>query len=126
MHHSPETAPTDVAALAQGSSLTRDALRRLGQNRLALVSAGFLLLLTLIALITPWIAPYEYQEQNLLLGASAPSAQHWLGTDTLGRDQFTRILYGSRISLMVGFVATAVRSEEHTSELQSRGHLVCR
>src|SRR5690554_663922 len=108
MHHSPETAPTDVAALEQGSSLTRDALRRLGQNRLALVSAGFLLLLTLVALITPWIAPYEYQEQNLLLGASSPSAQHWLGTDTLGRDQFTRILYGSRISLMVGFVATAV------------------
>src|SRR5690625_165521 len=121
MHHSPETAPTDVAALAQDSSLTRDALRRLGQNRPALVSAGFVLLLTLIALITPWIAPYEYQEQNLLLGASAPSAQHWLGTDTLGRDQFTRILYGSRISLMVGFVATAVelgRSEAHTTELQ--------
>jgi oligopeptide transport system permease protein len=44
----------------------------------------------------------------LQLGASPPSAEHWLGTDTLGRDQLTRIMYGSRISLMVGFVATAV------------------
>src|SRR5690625_7790426 len=102
MHHSPETAPTDVAALEQGSSLTRDALRRLGQNRLALVSAGFLLLLTLVALITPWIAPYGYQVQNLLLGASSPSAQHWLGTGTLGRAQSTRILERRRISTLVG------------------------
>src|SRR5690625_4746870 len=108
MHHSSDTAPTDVAALAQGSSFTLDALLRLGENRLALVSAGFLVLVTMIALITPWMAPYESQEQDLLLGASAPSAEHWLGTDTHGRDQFTRILYGSRISLMVGFVATAV------------------
>lgn len=107
MHHAPETIPTKLN-LEPGSSLTRDALRRLGRNRLALLSAVFLLLLVVVALITPWIAPYEYQEQDLLLGASAPSAQHWLGTDTLGRDQFTRILYGSRISLMVGFVATAV------------------
>ncbi|MDQ2077887.1 ABC transporter permease [Marinimicrobium sp. ABcell2] len=94
--------------LEEGSSLTRDAMHRLFKNRLALVSAGFLLLLILVALLTPWIAPYAYQDQNLLLGASSPSAQHWLGTDTLGRDQLTRILYGTRVSLMVGFVATAV------------------
>ncbi len=86
----------------------RDAWRRLRKNHLAMVSLVFLLCLVLLALLTPWIAPYEYQEQNLLLGASPPSSDHWLGTDTLGRDQFTRILYGSRISLMVGFIATAV------------------
>src|SRR5690625_4648462 len=83
-------------------------MRRLGQHRLALVSAGLFLLLTLNAQTPPLIETIEYQEQNLLLSASASPAQHWLATDTLGRDQFTRILYGSRISLMVGFVATAV------------------
>jgi oligopeptide transport system permease protein len=67
-----------------------------------------ILFMVVIALLTPWIAPYSYEEQNLDLGASAPSAAHWLGTDTLGRDQLTRVMYGSRISLMVGFIATAV------------------
>ena len=67
-----------------------------------------ILFMIAVALLTPWIAPYSYEGQNLDLGASAPSAAHWLGTDTLGRDQLTRIMYGSRISLMVGFIATAV------------------
>jgi len=62
----------------------------------------------IVALLTPWLAPYGYEEQNLLLGASPPSAEHWLGTDIFGRDMLTRIMYGSRVSLMVGFIATAV------------------
>lgn len=61
-----------------------------------------------LALLTPWIAPYGYAEQNLDLGASPPSAKHWFGTDVFGRDLLTQILYGGRISLAVGFVATAV------------------
>ncbi|MEQ9565400.1 MAG: ABC transporter permease, partial [Pseudomonadales bacterium] len=52
--------------------------------------------------------PYGYEEQNIALGASGPSWQHWLGTDTFGRDLLTRVLYGGRISLAVGLVATAV------------------
>ncbi len=75
---------------------------------MAMVGFWILVFMVLIALLTPWIAPYSYEEQNLQLGASPPSALHWLGTDTLGRDQLTRIMYGSRISLTVGFVATAV------------------
>jgi oligopeptide transport system permease protein len=59
-------------------------------------------------LLTPWIAPYSYAEQNLALGASPPSLQHWLGTDDLGRDLLTRIMYGGRISLLVGVLATSV------------------
>ena len=61
-----------------------------------------------ITLITPWIAPYGYETQDLLLGASNPSAAHWLGTDTLGRDLLTRMMYGGQISLMAGFTATTV------------------
>ncbi len=60
------------------------------------------------ALLTPWIAPYSYEAQNLDLGASPPSATHWLGTDIFGRDVLTQIMFGGRISLAVGFIATAV------------------
>ena len=58
--------------------------------------------------LAPYIAPYSYSFQNLDLGASPPSSEHLLGTDILGRDLLSRILYGARISLMVGFVATGV------------------
>lgn len=92
----------------KGTSLTQDAIRRLRKNKMAMIGLYVLLFLIVIALLTPWIAPYSYEGQNLELGASLPSAQHWLGTDSLGRDQLTRIMYGSRISLAVGFIATAV------------------
>lgn len=94
--------------LEKGRSLTQDAISRLRKNKMAMLGLYFLTALVLIAILTPWLAPYSYEEQNLELGASAPSAQHWLGTDVLGRDQLTRIMYGSRISLAVGFIATAV------------------
>ena len=92
----------------QGSSLWLDAWIKLGKNRLALSGLVILLFLIIISLLTPWIAPYSYEEQNLMLGAAAPSAAHWLGTDIFGRDMLTRIMYGGRVSLMVGFIATAV------------------
>ncbi len=99
---------TDKLQVEQGTSLTQDAFRRLRRNKLAMVGLCVLIFFIVIALLTPWIAPYSYEGQNLELGAVAPSATHWLGTDTLGRDQLTRIMYGSRISLMVGFIATSV------------------
>jgi len=98
----------ELARLEKGRSLTQDALARLRKNKMAMTGLYFLIGLIIIAVLTPWIAPYSYEEQNLELGASPPSAQHWLGTDILGRDQLTRIMYGSRISLAVGFIATAV------------------
>lgn len=94
--------------LEQGTSLGRDALLRLWKNKMAMIGAAVLLCMIVIALLTPWLAPYTYHEQNLNLGASPPSGDHWLGTDVLGRDQLTRVMYGSRISLMVGFIATTV------------------
>jgi len=92
----------------QESSLFRDALIRLTTNKLSFFSLIYILLLVVIAIITPFIAPYDYAYQDLALGASAPSSDHLLGTDTLGRDLLTRMMYGSRISLMVGFLATSV------------------
>ncbi|MBC6428559.1 MAG: ABC transporter permease [Cellvibrionales bacterium] len=91
-----------------GRSLWADAWARLRQNRLAFGGLIFLLFLMGLCLLTPWIAPYGYAEQNLSMGATPPSAAHWLGTDIFGRDLLTRILYGGRVSLAVGLVATAV------------------
>jgi len=91
-----------------GTSLWADAWVRLRRNKMAIFGLIVLLITIVLCLLTPWIAPYGYEEQDLALGASPPSAEHWLGTDTLGRDLFTRLLYGGRVSLMVGFIATAV------------------
>ncbi len=90
------------------NSLWKDALNRLTSNKLSLYSCIYIVLIIFLALITPLIAPYDYAYQDLDLGPSGPSAQHLLGTDTLGRDLLTRMLYGSRISLLVGFLATLV------------------
>lgn len=91
-----------------GVSLWQDAWTRLRKNRLAMCGLVFLVLIMLLCILTPWMTPYGYEQQELRLGATPPSAAHWLGTDTFGRDLLTRILYGGRMSLAVGFIATAV------------------
>ena len=92
----------------QDSTLWSDASRRLFANKAAVAGGLVLLIFILLAIFAPWIAPHSYSYQNLELGASPPSSDFLLGTDTLGRDLFSRILYGARVSLMVGFVATGV------------------
>jgi len=99
---------TEIAAAEKGTSLWKDAWIRLRKNKLAVFGLIVLILFIVISLLTPWIAPYSYETQNLNLGASPPSAEHWLGTDIFGRDLLTMIMYGGRVSLAVGFVATAV------------------
>ena len=90
------------------TSLTKKAFNRLVSNKLSLFGGIYILLLIVLAIFTPLIAPYDYAYQDLDLGPSGPSPEHLLGTDTLGRDLLTRMMYGSRISLMVGFLATMV------------------
>ena len=90
------------------SSLTKKAFERLVSNKLSLFGGIYVLLLLTLAIFTPLIAPYDYAYQDLSLGPVGPTTDHLLGTDTLGRDLLTRMLYGSRISLMVGFLATMV------------------
>jgi oligopeptide transport system permease protein len=97
-----------LADLPRGTSLWKDAWLRLKKNHLAMFGLLFLLLMLVLCLLAPWLVSFGYEEQNLRLGASSPSAEHWLGTDTFGRDLLTRILYGGRMSLAVGFIATAV------------------
>lgn len=92
----------------QGTSLWVDAWVRLKKNKLAVIGLVIVLSLIFISIITPWIAPYGYEEQNLDLGATPPSLAHWFGTDEFGRDLLTRVMYGGRVSLAVGVIATSV------------------
>ena len=85
-----------------------DIWRRLRKNKLAIVALCVLLFLILIALFGPFIAPYSYQEMNPAGPNAGSSAQHLLGTDKVGRDVLSRLLYGSRQSLEMGIVAVAI------------------
>jgi peptide/nickel transport system permease protein len=67
-----------------------------------------ILLLVVTAIFAPWIAPYPPNKTNLRISIQPPSDEHWLGTDDLGRDQLSRIIFGSRIAIMVGVVAVTV------------------
>lgn len=87
---------------------TARAWQRVRGNRPAVAGLFVLVLLAAVSLFTPWIAPYAPDAQDLSLGPTPPSAAHWLGTDLFGRDLLTRILYGGRISLAVGVLATVV------------------
>ncbi|MDA1044103.1 MAG: ABC transporter permease [Verrucomicrobia bacterium] len=81
---------------------------RLRQNRVAMLSAVIVVLMGALVTLSPLLAPYDINAQDLELGASPPSTSHWMGTDELGRDQLTRLLYGGRISMLVGVCATLV------------------
>ncbi|NIQ01744.1 MAG: ABC transporter permease subunit [Nitrospinaceae bacterium] len=72
------------------------------------LSALFLLGVSLVAILAPWVAPYSFESQDTLNTLAAPGPQHWMGTDRLGRDLFSRMIYGARISLFIGVATTAV------------------
>jgi peptide/nickel transport system permease protein len=78
--------------------------RRFFRHKMALVSMAILLILIVACFGAPWLAPFPQGQQNLLLGATGPSAKHWFGTDDLGRDQLSEIMYAGRVSLMIGLV----------------------
>ncbi len=93
-----------------GRSLWQDAARRLRRNRAAMTALVLLGLILVLVVAGPWLTPYAYDQIDFdgEWGAAPFTAAHWFGTDTLGRDLFTRTLHGGRISLMVGIVATLV------------------
>jgi oligopeptide transport system permease protein len=97
-----------MGAPEPGRSLWQDAWARMRRNRMAVFGAIALVVIAAASLLGPLVLAYGYEEQNLLLGAAPPSAAHPLGTDKLGRDQLARILYGGRVSLLIGIAATAV------------------
>ncbi len=80
------------------------------RHRLAMVGLVIIALMCLMAIFAPLIAPYSPYDQDLYAVLSPPSAAHWLGTDNLGRDLLSRIIYGARVSLFVGIVCTVLSS----------------
>jgi oligopeptide transport system permease protein len=82
--------------------------RRLRQQKAAMVGAAVIALLVLVALIGPIITPYDYAKQNYDEIYLSPGADHWLGTDALGRDVLSRLMQGARTSLAVGFTSQLI------------------
>jgi peptide/nickel transport system permease protein len=95
--------PEEPASAAEKVLTTRQlSWRRFKRHKLAIGSAVVLILMGLSAALAPLLTPYTFAEQNLLERLQSPSLTHYFGTDQLGRDLFTRVLYGGRISLLVG------------------------
>lgn len=88
-------------------SYSQGVIRTLKQNKVAMVSLGFIILLILIAIIGPIFLP-DYQKQDLLSTLQKPSSEHLLGTDEVGRDVLTRLVRGTRVSLAIGFIAETI------------------
>lgn len=86
----------------------RDFWRALARNRLAVVGGAVVVCLAVLAVLAPVIAPWDPNRPNIKKVLEGPSRQHWLGTDHLGRDVLSRMLYGSRVSLAVGFVSVGI------------------
>ena len=93
---------------AKKSSQWRDVWRRLWKNRMAMFGLCVLVLLVFLAIFADVVAPYGYDEQNYSQMLELPSWQHIMGTDNYGRDIFSRIVYGTRISLLIGFISLAI------------------
>lgn len=102
---------SDVPELAASRPMRKDVWRRFRQNRLAVAGLVFIVMILLVAVFADFIAPYGYTERpGGAAGAfrAPPSSEFWFGTDTIGRDLFSRIVYGARVSLKIGLAATSI------------------
>ena len=88
--------------------MLNDIWRQFRKQRLALLGGGILVVLLLTALLAPVLAPRDPLAQDLYIRLQPPSTSHWLGTDDFGRDIFSRVVYGSRISLRIGLIAISL------------------
>jgi peptide/nickel transport system permease protein len=86
----------------------REVWRRLKKNKMAMGGLTVIILLALIAIFAEYVAPYGFDDQNLANRFLGPSKEHLFGTDNLGRDILSRVIYGSRVSLTVGFIAVGI------------------
>ncbi|TVR76572.1 MAG: ABC transporter permease [Sphaerobacteraceae bacterium] len=89
-------------------TLWRDAFSRLIANRLALFGMIVILAIVFMAVFAPLIAPYDYRDQHLGSTFQSPSSEWWMGTDNVGRDMFSRMIYGARVSMLVGLGAQVI------------------
>jgi len=83
-------------------------VRRLARNRLAMLGLAIVVIFILLAVFAPFIAPYDPARSSFGARLKPPSGEHWLGTDELGRDMFSRLLFGARISLRIGLISVAI------------------
>ncbi|MGV3489372.1 MAG: ABC transporter permease [Tuberibacillus sp.] len=86
----------------------KKALGRLFQNKFGILGGLFLLILIIMAVFAPWIAPYNPIKQDYMSVLQGPSAKHWFGTDALGRDILSRVIYGSQVSLKAGIISVGI------------------
>ena len=86
----------------------KETLRQIVKNKIALFGLFLVLLLIFLGLFAEWIAPYDPYDVDLDISLQPPSTQHWLGTDEEGRDVLSRIIFGARISLKVGLIASSI------------------
>jgi oligopeptide transport system permease protein len=103
------SAPVSKKSGKASKSLWYDAWLRLKKNRAAVISGYFIVVLCVVAVFAELLAPYSFDEQHMEQILAGPSAQHWLGTDDLGRDLLSRLIYGAQMSMAVG-IFTAVFS----------------
>lgn len=89
-------------------SLWQDAWKRLKKNRVAVFSAYLVTFICLVAVFAGPIAPYSFETQNIDRILETPSWKHWLGTDSLGRDMLSRLIYGARMSMAVGIITAII------------------
>ncbi len=87
-------------------SFWKDVWRRIKKDKLAMIGLCVVIFITLVAILAPVLTPYSYETQDLYNTNAMPSAEHIFGTDQFGRDVFTRVLYGARISMTVAYVST--------------------
>jgi peptide/nickel transport system permease protein len=109
---------TEIDAIAEGRSPWQLFWKRFREDRLALISLGFIVVLTLVAIFAPLVVSIagapdpNFQDQSSLdpyfATATGPSSAHWFGVDTIGRDIFSRTIYGARVSLIVAFSSTII------------------
>jgi peptide/nickel transport system permease protein len=101
-------APLSLAADAAAESPARRAVRRLLRRRGAIFGLAVIVIFVLLAVLAPWVTPYDPIAQSWMTVRKAPSALHWFGTDEVGRDVLTRVVFGARASLMAGVISIGI------------------
>ncbi len=94
--------------MKEAQSLWKDSIKRLKRNRASVYSLYFIIVISLVAIFANWIAPFSFETQNIDRILVGPDVHNWFGTDNLGRDLFSRIVYGARMSMAVGIFTAFV------------------
>ena len=111
-----------IGDVTEARPFSRDVWRRFCENKLALVGLIFIVFLILVAIFAPLIAPYDPIHYRAIghYREGPVERDHWFGTDRIGRDVFSRVVYGARISLRIGIIATAMLADHRRAPRRDR------